>query len=288
MAEPAAFAAPFTVVSFHAHPDDEALLTAGTLARLAAEGHRVVLVTATDGGAGLAADSFGRGADLGSRRLAELRASAEALGAARVHWLGYADSGMHAEQPDRQDPDGTSRPTFVHADVEDAARRLAELLTEESAAVLTGYDPRGGYGHPDHIRLHTVARRAVELAGTAVLLEATVDRTLFAGAVRWLARLRILPADLASSLAAAYTPRRELTHRVDVRRQAAAKRAALRAHASQITGADRDPSGDRTVAALLRLPGPLFRVALGREWFVEVGRRPGGPLLDDVLATLRS
>ncbi|MDQ6650602.1 MAG: PIG-L family deacetylase, partial [Actinomycetota bacterium] len=46
---------PFTVVSFHAHPDDEALLTAGTLARAAAEGHRVVLVTATGGEAGLAA-----------------------------------------------------------------------------------------------------------------------------------------------------------------------------------------------------------------------------------------
>jgi LmbE family N-acetylglucosaminyl deacetylase len=92
---------------------------------------------------------------------------------------------------------------------------------------------------------------------------------------------------VAASLARAYTPRAELTHRVDVRRHAAAKRAALRAHASQASGGAGDPSGGRTVAALLRLPGPLVRMALGREWFTEVGRPPGGPLLDDVLASLR-
>lgn len=282
---------PVTVVSFHAHPDDEALLTAGTLATLAAAGHRVVLVTATDGGAGLAADRFGQGVELGTRRLTELEASARAIGAARVHWLGYADSGLHGTEADRVEPDpadptGTlTRPTFVHAAIEDAAERLAAILREESAAVLTSYEASGGYGHPDHVRTHHVGRRAAELAATPVLLEATVDRDLFARGVRLAARLRLLPGELAASLATAYTPRQELTHRIDVRRQLRAKQAALLAHASQTTG--EEPSGGRrTVAALGRLPGPLARLVLGREWFVEVGRAPSVPLLDDVLASL--
>ena len=83
-----------TLLAFHAHPDDEALLTGGTLARAAAEGHRVVLVTATDGARGLAGAADGRGATLARTRHAELLASAAALGCARVVWLGYADSGL--------------------------------------------------------------------------------------------------------------------------------------------------------------------------------------------------
>ncbi|MFZ0160624.1 MAG: hypothetical protein WAL50_16470, partial [Kineosporiaceae bacterium] len=70
---------------------------------------------------------------------------------------------------------------------------------------------------------------------------------------------------------------------VDVRRHAAAKRASMRAHASQAGGG----SSDRTLAVMLRLPGPLYRLALGREWFSEVGRAPATPLLDDLFASLR-
>ncbi len=79
-----------TVIAFHAHPDDEVLLSGGTLARLAAEGHRVIIAVATDGIMGPA-----DGPD-GPARLDELRASAAALGAARVMHLGYADSGHGA------------------------------------------------------------------------------------------------------------------------------------------------------------------------------------------------
>jgi LmbE family N-acetylglucosaminyl deacetylase len=270
---------PFTIVSFHAHPDDEALLTAGTLARAAAQGHRVVLVTATDGGAGLAADRYGRGATLAEHRLAELRASAAAIGAARVEWLGYADSGLDGEAPD---PPGSL--TFVHAPAEQAAQRLAAILAEESADVLTGYDPRGGYGHPDHVRVHQVARLAAAQHGTVVLLEATVHRELIARALHLAGRLRLLPAELApSAFDEAYSPRADLTHRVDVRRFTAAKRAAMRAHSSQASGG----SGDRTLAAFLRLPTPLYRWVLGREWFTEVGRPPAKELLDDPFASLR-
>jgi len=270
---------PFTIVSFHAHPDDEALLTAGTLARAAAQGHRVVLVTATDGGAGLADDSYGHGTTLAEHRLAELRASAAAIGAARVEWLGYADSGLDGAAPD---PAGGL--TFVHAPPEQAAARLAAILAEESADVLTGYDARGGYGHPDHVRVHQVARLAAAQAGTPVLLEATVPRELIARLLHLAGRLRLLPPELApTAFDASYSPRAELTHRVDVRRHAAAKRASMRAHASQAGGG----SSDRTLAVMLRLPGPLYRLALGREWFSEVGRAPATPLLDDLFASLR-
>jgi LmbE family N-acetylglucosaminyl deacetylase len=263
----------FTLVSFHAHPDDEALLTGGTLARAAVEGHRVVVVVATAGEAGLTAGSPD---GLGARRLAELDASVRALGCARVECLGYADSGSGSDPR----PPGA----FADADVEEAAARLAALLTEEGADALTTYDPAGGYGHPDHIQVHHVGRRAAELAGTRLLLEATMDRTVLLRVVRTLARLpRIGKAFDAEPLRTAYSAPGALTHRVDVRRYADRKRAALAAHTTQTSGG----TGPRTVGVLLRLPRPVFRRVAGREWFVEQGRRPAPPLLDDIFASLR-
>lgn len=239
----------------------------------------MVLVTATDGGAGLAASRFGHGRQLAATRLAELDRSAEALGAARVAWLGYSDSGL----------DGTADgDTFLRAEQEQAAERLAAILAEEDAHVLTGYDPAGGYGHPDHVRAHRVARRAADLAGTPVLLEATIDRDLLLRAVTWGRRLRLLPEAISTAaFAHAYAPRDQITHRVDVRAWLPAKRAALRAHTSQSTGSGPEGADTRTVAALLRLPGPLARLVLGREWFVEPGRAGGDAPLDDVFAGLR-
>ncbi len=260
---------PFTLVAFHAHPDDEALLTGGTLARASAEGHRVVLVVATAGEAGLADER----ADLGSRRRAELRASAAALGVDRVEELGYPDSGS--------DPDDV-REGFASLDPAVVAGRLAALLVEERADVLTSYDEHGGYGHPDHVQVHRVAALAAELAGTPVLLEATIDRRLFGPLVTLLRMVgRVLPLPQLPAADRLYSPRTALTHRVDVRGRLAAKRAALEAHGSQAGG------GPRTVALLLRLPGPVFRLVAGQEWFCEVGRPPGGRLLDDVFASLR-
>jgi len=268
-----------TIVSFHAHPDDEALLTAGTLARAAAAGHRVVLVCATAGEAGLAAAGYGTGDSLGSHRVAELDASAAALGATEVELLGYADSGLHGEVVPT---DGQVR--FVDADVETAARQLAEICRRWQADVLTGYDPQGGYGHPDHLQVHRVARRAAELCDV-VLLEATVPREPLVRLLRLGRRLHLVPASLdLEGYERAYTPTAELTHRIDVGRHLAAKRAAMRAHASQASA----DGGARTLAVLLRLPGPLYRLGLGREWFVQPGLAPGNPLLDDVFATVRS
>lgn len=253
-----------TLVSFHAHPDDEALLTGGTLAAAAAAGHRVVLVTATCGEAGLAAGGYGGPSLLGSTRRQELERAAAALGVARVVTLDYPDSGMDGRAAG---PDG-----FAHQDVDAVAERLAEVLRQERADILTGYDPAGGYGHPDHVQVHRVARRAARLAGTPTLLEATVDRRLLLTATAWLPRL---PGGVRrSTLAAAFADPATITHRVDVRPHLAAKTAALAAHRSQ-RSADR---GARTVDLLLRVPAPLLGLALGREWFVDPARAGAGLL----------
>jgi LmbE family N-acetylglucosaminyl deacetylase len=247
-----------TIVSLHAHPDDEALLTGGWLAARAAAGDRVVLAFATDGAAGLASAEYGAASGLAQHRRAEAAAAASALGVARVVWLGYADSGM-ADAP----TDAAER--FADAVVEQAARRVADLLDEEHAEVLTGYDAHGGYGHPDHLQVHRVARAAQALAVRPPrLLEATIDRT-------WLVRLlrlarpfeRLLPG-LTLPADAVFAARHEITLRADVRGQLPAKRAALAAHASQASG------GLRTVALLRALPGPLAARVIGTEWFIEV------------------
>lgn len=274
--QPGASAVPRTVVFFHAHPDDEALLTGGTMARLAAEGHRAVLVTATAGEAGLAAGRLAPTNGLGELRRRELLASATALGCARVVLLGYADSGM-AGAPSR-----ASR-AFATVPVEDAAQRLAEILDAERADALTIYDPAGGYGHPDHVQVSRVGRRAAELARTPVVLEATVDRRALQRALRLLRWVVPRSAEFdPATYDKLFTPPERITHCVDVSRYLEQKRNAMAAHLSQTTADDMTRALDRFV----RLPKPLFRLVFAREWFVEHGRPTGGPRGGDVLASL--
>ena len=274
-----------TIVAFHAHPDDEALLTAGTMARAAAAGHRVVLVLATDGGAGLAADELRRDGGLGERRLEEARQSSQALGVARVEWLGYADSGSGAEP----EPDLPGVTRFTRAPVEEAAERLAAVLRTERADLLLSYDANGGYGHRDHVRVHEVAARAAEIAGTPRVLEATVPRDTIVRAVRAISRVYRFPDEFdPTSFERAFSARSEITHRVNVRRYAGVKRAAMRAHASQATGggaASAGPgaqTGDRTLAAFLRIPRPVYDLVFGREWFRDPALPPGRPVRTDI------
>jgi LmbE family N-acetylglucosaminyl deacetylase len=266
-----------TIVFFHAHPDDEALFTGGTMARLAAEGHRVVLVTATAGEAGLAATELTETGSLGDLRMRELAASAKALGCARVVGLGYQDSGMPGHHP-RTDE------TFSQTPPHRAASRLAQLLDEEGAEVLTMYDPEGGYGHPDHIHVHRVGSLAAQMASTAVRLEVTVDRRALQRALRLIAWSTRANADFSPArFNSLYTHPDRITHRVNVSGYLRQKRASMQAHLSQTT-ADHTT---RTLTRFLQLPDPLFRLAFGREWFVEQNRAPSKPPLDDVLASLR-
>ena len=244
-----------TLVFVHAHPDDEALLTAGTMARAADAGHRVVLVVATDGSAGLAASSF---TDLAAVRLTELQDSARTIGVHRIVTLGYADSGLHGENPEGFSHEGRFR----------IGQRIAAVCEEEDADVLVGYDPSGGYGHPDHLQVHRSVRTARSLLTRPVsLFEATLPREPIAAAARWAARAGITPGDFdPQEFAEAWTPRTLITHRVDVRPAMTRKVAALRAHASQATA----DGTVRTLAVLTRLPGPLRSLLLGTEYYVAV------------------
>lgn len=257
-----------TVVAFHAHPDDEALLTGGTLALLAAHGHRVVIVSGTDGAMGPATEPGAR------TRMDELRTSAQVLGAARVATLGYADSGhgplLYPDPPDRQ--------RFARAELAEAAGRLAELLREENADLLLSYDENGAYGHRDHVKVHRVGALAAELTGARVL-EATAPREL---AWRWFnvfRRLRLAVRHDPAAIRAGFTPRAAITHRVNVRRYARTKQAAIAAHASALPGTGRSAPLKRL---LLAMPAPAFGLVLGIEWFAEPGAA-GAAVTADIL-----
>src|ERR671928_2136605 len=152
----------------HAHPDDETIGNGATMARYAAEGAQVTLVTCTLGEEGevlvpelahLAAD---KDDTLGQHRIGELAAAMEALGVRDHRFLGgpgrYRDSGMMG-LPTNDRPD-----CFWQAELDEAAGHLVRVIREIRPQVLVTYDDNGGYGHPDHIQAHRVAMRAVDLA----------------------------------------------------------------------------------------------------------------------------
>ncbi len=156
----------------HAHPDDESIETGATMARYAADGAAVTLVTCTLGELGevippdlgyLAADAAG---GLGEYRIGELAAACAALGVTDHRYLGgpgrWRDSGMMG-LPSNDEPG-----CFWQADVQEAAAELLAIIREVRPQVMVSYDASGFYGHPDHIQAHRVAWRAFELAGGLV------------------------------------------------------------------------------------------------------------------------
>lgn len=251
-----------TLVCFHAHPDDESIATGGLMARAVAGGHRVVLVVATRGEVGEVDDGFlGEGEALGDRRERETAASAEVLGVQRVTFLGYTDSGM-VDTPTNDEPT-----CFWRADVEEAAQRLAAILTEEQADVLTVYDDHGGYGHPDHIQVHRVGVRAAELADTPEVYEATMNRTEMVRMIEEMKEQGIMvgagedgPPDLEQDPDFGVLEE-QITHSLDVTDWLPVKKASMRAHASQISES----------SFFLAMPDEVFARAFGREWFTQRG-----------------
>jgi LmbE family N-acetylglucosaminyl deacetylase len=248
-----------TLVCFHAHPDDESIATAGVMAAAAADGHRVVLVVATLGEEGEVPDGFlAEGESLAERREAETRASAQIIGASRVEFLGYRDSGM-VGTPTNDHPDA-----FCQADPDEAAERLATILREEGADVVTIYDENGVYGHPDHVQVHRVGVQATERAGTARVLESTMNRDYLRSLM---AEARAADADLG----AVDSPDVDqmqlgvagdlITTRVDVTAHVERKRASMRAHASQIS----------EQSFFLAMPDEPFARSFGFEWFIRRG-----------------
>jgi LmbE family N-acetylglucosaminyl deacetylase len=260
-----------TLVFFHAHPDDEAIATGGTMAKMAADGHRVILVTATRGELGEVPEGFlSPGETLAERRTAELAAACAVLGVARHEFLDYGDSGMVGE-PTNNDPG-----CFWQADVDEAAKRLSDILQSEKADVLTAYDENGNYGHPDHIQVHRVGLRAGEMAGVPRVFMATVNRD-------YLKRLTET-AEGAALLVASEEERpaidnlgvgeERITTAVDVSAFLDRKRRAMEAHASQIS----------ETSFFLSMPPEAFADVWGQEWYVRVGARPTQPFESTLLA----
>ena len=149
---------PFTLLTIHAHPDDETISTGGVMARYAAEGMRVVCLTSNLGEHGEIVvpemDTPENQARLAEIRHGELLRALGRLGPVESRLLGYEDSGMMGT-PDNADPNA-----FWNADVDEAIGRAVAIVREIRPAVIVGYNDFGGYGHPDHIRAAQVAKGA--------------------------------------------------------------------------------------------------------------------------------
>jgi N-acetyl-1-D-myo-inositol-2-amino-2-deoxy-alpha-D-glucopyranoside deacetylase len=153
----------------HAHPDDETIGTGATMAKYAADGAHVTLVTCTLGEEGeiLTPDLAHLAADkddaLGTHRIAELDAAMKALGVTDHRFLGGAgrwrDSGMMGE------PTNDRADCFWQVDLDTAVGELVKVIREVRPQVVITYNEVGGYGHPDHIQAHRVAVAAVNAAG---------------------------------------------------------------------------------------------------------------------------
>jgi N-acetyl-1-D-myo-inositol-2-amino-2-deoxy-alpha-D-glucopyranoside deacetylase len=238
----------------HAHPDDESIGTGATMAKYAAEGAQVTLVTCTLGELGeiippelahLAADADG---GLGQYRIGELDAACAALGVTDHRFLGgpgrWRDSGMMGE-PTNDDPS-----CFWRADVDQAAGELLRIIGQVRPQVIVTYDDRGFYGHPDHIQAHRVAWRAFELADGLVskFYATAVPKSALAEAIRIsrdqadgepAERERPGGVDFAEVESVDDlpfgVPDEQVTTMIDARDYLDAKLAALRAHATQIS-----------------------------------------------------
>jgi N-acetyl-1-D-myo-inositol-2-amino-2-deoxy-alpha-D-glucopyranoside deacetylase len=168
-----------TLMTVHAHPDDETISTGGVMAKAVADGHRVVLVTCTRGEQGEIVvpeiDTPANHRRLGELRAAELEAAMDELNVTEWENLGYRDSDMMGRE-------GNNDPrTFWQADLDEAAGRLTWLVRRYQPEVITTYNSFGGYGHPDHIRTHDVAVRAFARAGDP----AWYPKQLEAGVSTW-------------------------------------------------------------------------------------------------------
>jgi N-acetyl-1-D-myo-inositol-2-amino-2-deoxy-alpha-D-glucopyranoside deacetylase len=256
----------------HAHPDDETIGTGATMAKYAASGAQVTLVTCTLGEEGeilvpglshLASDKEDR---LGEHRITELDEACRALGVSDHRFLGGAgrwrDSGMMGvPQNDRPD-------VFWQAPFDEAVAALVEVVREVRPHVVVTYDENGGYGHPDHIQAHRVAVAAFERAGDPAygagepwaasklyytafpksVLQEGIDRLKEAG------HESFFGVDSAEDLPFG-TPDELVTTAVDATAYLEQKMQAMRAHATQI-----------------EVDGPFFALSnnLGQEaWGVE-------------------
>jgi N-acetyl-1-D-myo-inositol-2-amino-2-deoxy-alpha-D-glucopyranoside deacetylase len=284
----------------HAHPDDETLTTGATIAHYAARGARVHVVTCTLGEEGevvggrwslLAVDHADQ---LGGYRIGELAAALRALGAGNPTFLGGAgrwrDSGMVGTPARHQQ-------RFVDADERETVGALVAIIRELRPHVVVTYDPQGGYGHPDHVHTHVVATAAVAAAGTGDYPGRPWSVPKFYWTVTAVSALRagrralgpadlpvgsVLPPDGGYDLTALGYPDDEIDAVIDAPETVAAKVAALRAHATQVSVG---PTG-RACALSNNLALPI----LGSEHYIlasgTTGQRDERGFETDLLAGL--
>ncbi len=286
----------------HAHPDDETINSGATMATYAAAGAHVTLVTCTRGEEGeiipdvLAHLASHRDDALGDHRVGELADAMSALGIHDHRFLDQcgADGGRSQRYRDSGmvwGPDGVAvampdpKPgAFALTDLDEAAGRLADVVREVRPNVLVTYDPGGGYGHPDHVRAHRVAMRAVELATTpAVGPEGDVPgwdvpkvywicvpESLMRQMLRMLAEAGENPfegLDPDGPLPSMVAPDEAVTSVVDGSACVEAKAAAMRAHATQIN----------VEGPFFALSNGVGRPLAGHEFYRLVKGTPAGP-----------
>jgi N-acetyl-1-D-myo-inositol-2-amino-2-deoxy-alpha-D-glucopyranoside deacetylase len=264
-----------TFMAIHAHPDDEVFGTGGTFARLAHQGVRTVLVTATMGEEGEIVDPtldeharkamFPRLAEV---RHQELQAAVDALHIQELRLLHFRDSGM-AGTPSNKHPESFYRATF-----DEAVRRLVAVIREMKPQVMVTYDAFGGYGHPDHIQAHRITNAAFEAAGEPrcfpeLGLESWQPSRLYYTAMPRSFIVRAMEEAKASGTPGSWdnpamntaimgTPDEIITTRIDVRAYLENKMRAFAAHKTQIA-----PD-----SFVFTLPDEQREQALGYEYFV--------------------
>jgi LmbE family N-acetylglucosaminyl deacetylase len=232
-------------VFFHAHPDDEAIFTGGTIARLADLGHGVTVVFATAGELGV-----GPLGELASIRSREAEQACALLGADRIRFLDHSDSGLSFDPTER--PDGA----FASSTTAEAAADLAAIVRADRAVALVTYDAIGVYGHPDHVHAHHVGAAAAEQAGLGSWYEVTIDREYLHFVDTHITSQATASLGISHSIGSATV---EITTTVDVGSVLERKLSAIGAHVSQI-------GEDPTMGT-----GQNFGDVYGYEWFIRHG-----------------
>jgi LmbE family N-acetylglucosaminyl deacetylase len=273
---------PLTLMTVHAHPDDEATGTGGILARYAAEGIQTVLVTCTDGRCGDGPGGIKPGepghdpAAVVAMRRAELEASCAVLKVSHLEMLGYADSGMMGW------PTNDAPGSFWTTPVDEAAARLAAMMQRYQPDVVVTYDENGFYGHPDHIQAHRITMAAAASTGLPAKLYWTTARRSkmqeFGQVMRELGADWEEPdSSTDSSLPEIGAPDDEISSWVDTTEFGSQKYDALAAHASQSEN-----------IFFLRMGKERFSQIMGVETFIRVHDTTGANLPeDDLFAGLR-
>jgi len=285
---------PLTIMIVHAHPDDEAIGTGGTLARYGAEGIRTVLVTATLGEEGEIVVPEMNTPEVKARlaevRREELNQAVAILSVSDLAILGYRDSGMAGTEANSH-PD-----CFNMADMDEATGRLVRLVRAYRPQVLVSYNEHGGYGHPDHIACHKVTVAAFDAAGdTARYPEAGLPWTplklYFANSPRrqlqsaWdQMKARGIPTPLDDpdfDLTRFTVPDDQITTMIDISDYVRLKLDALLVHRTQIA-----PDG-----RFMAIPEDIRREVFSKEYFTRAASRvviaQHGEYEDDLFAGIR-